>query len=373
MNVAFVQTYPVYHDLWSVQEWLALENRDRWMPALLAEMGHDVELWGGAHQSSTHRSRLDGLADYPIRLFETVQRDRRTKFHYSDALVAHARQANPDLFVLKGVDGGVGTRLIRKHLGAAGTPYVFVIGGKCYTRHVPRAEVVFYETEAQRRRLEHPGWRFWRAAVDAERLIRLPKSVDTDVFRPLPGVKKRWDLITVGRLVPRVKSYEALGALSEALRVAVVGGGPAEAELRRTYPQVEWIGAVANEAVPQYLNQARLFVHTSRREFFPRTLVEAAACGVPGVAFAEAIAPDVLPPDCGLRLEGDDVVGPIQRLLQDEARRQAMGRRSRERAVAHWGKRSSQAPLREMMRLVKKGLVKGKGRGAALANEAALQ
>ena len=63
MRVAFVQTYPVYHDLLTQERWLALENRDRWMPGVLAAMGHDVELWAGAHEAEETTSRLDGFGE----------------------------------------------------------------------------------------------------------------------------------------------------------------------------------------------------------------------------------------------------------------------------------------------------------------------
>ena len=78
-------------------------------------------------------------------------------------------------------------------------------------------------------------WRF-RRAVATESLIRLEKSIDTDVFRPLPDAENRWDVISVGRLISNYKNYQALGVLSDALRVAVIGGGPAEDELKKKYP-----------------------------------------------------------------------------------------------------------------------------------------
>lgn len=349
MRVAFVQTYPIYHDLLSTEAWLARINRDRWMPGVLAQMGPEVELWGADHAASRHRSVIDGVGDYDVRLFASVQRSRHTKKHYSDDLVAYARRYDADVHVLKGVDGGVGERLIRKYLRPAGKPFVFVIGGKYYTRHVPQAALVMYETRAQREALRRPGWRLWRTPVPPERLVRLPKSIDTETFRPMPEVETRYDVVSVGRLIGRYKSYDALGALAEVCSVAVVGGGPAEADLRARYPKIHWLGQVPNREVPRYLNQGRLFMHAGLNDYYPRVLAEAMACGRPCLAFAEAIAPDVIPPGCGLRLDRDAFVAPVRALLDDPARCRAMSRQARVHAEAHLGLYSTRPALRVLL------------------------
>ncbi|MGK7369813.1 MAG: hypothetical protein ACNS64_06330, partial [Candidatus Halalkalibacterium sp. M3_1C_030] len=82
MRTVFIQTYPIYHDLLSTRQWLNRINRDRWMPGILADMGVEVELWGGDYESSTHKSDLDGFGTYTIRLFETLTDKSQTKYHY---------------------------------------------------------------------------------------------------------------------------------------------------------------------------------------------------------------------------------------------------------------------------------------------------
>lgn len=349
MRVAFTQTYPIYHDLLSTEAWLARRNRDLWMPGLLADMGAEVELWGANHRSSTHRLSLEGCGPYTVRLFESVSWSRKTKTHYSNALVRHAHRFDADLHILKGTDGGVGTHLIRQYLQPAHKPFVFVIGGKYYTRHVPEAAFVFYETEEQRRHLRRPGWRFWRRAVPDEKLLRLPKSVDVTVFRPMPEVDKQWDIISVGRVINRYKSYAPLGTLSDAFDVAVVGGGPALGTMKRKYPRIDWLGPVPNREIPMLLNKARTFMHAGTNDYFPRVIAEAAACGLPCLAFARAIAPDVIPPGCGLRLPNTKYVTPIRALLDDTQRLHRMGRNARRYAARHLHKYSARRPLKTML------------------------
>ena len=349
MRIAFVQTYPVYHDASSTDTWLKLENRDRWMPGILAQTEHEVELWAGSFKTDSYVTHMDGFGDYTIRLFKTNNRRRKSKKHYSETLIAYARQFDPDLVILKGVDGRIGERLIQDFLRPAGKPYVFVIGGEWYSRYVPGASVVFYETFEQRDRLLGLKKRFFRRRLHPDQLIRLPKSIDTDLFCPNPDIKKKWDIISVGRLIPHYKNYEALAALSKSLRVAVVGGGKAEDRLRQAYPDVTWLGRVGNDRLPDLLNQARMFMHTSLRDYYPRVIAEAAACGLPCLAFNEAIKEDVIPDLCGLRVRRSDFVEPILRLSRNEADISAMGVCAREHARRNLGKYSSRLPMETMM------------------------
>ena len=352
MRIAFVRTYPIYHDLEDTDTWLQRETHVRRIPGILSEMGHTVEFWAAARSQRVHQSQIDGLGDYPIRFFDAVEASRKTKKHYSDSLVEYARRFDADLHLLKGTDGGVGTHLIQSFLEPQDRPFVFIIGGEYYTRHVPRAELVFYETEEQRRMLRDPGWYVWRTPVPDERLLRMPKLVDTERFRPMPDVEPEWDIVSVGRLIPRYKNYDALGQLSGPFDVAVVGGGPAREKLERSYPEIDWVGPVSHPEVATMMNRGRLFMHPSHRDYAPRVIAEAAACGTPILAFAHAIAPDVLPPGCGLRLDRTYYEEEIGMLLDDEDLIDAMGTRARSYAVEHLGKESAREALERMIRRV---------------------
>jgi len=350
MRIAFVQTYPIYHDHVDTETWLQRRNRVRWIPGILSQMGHDVELWAADRSSSVHRSTIEDLGNYPIRFFESVKASRKTKKHYSDTLVEHARKFDADIHVLKGTDGGIGKRLLQEFVIPEDRTFVFIIAGEYYTGHVPKADLVFYETEEQRKMLRDPGWYFWRTPVPEDQLLHMPKSVDTDQFRPMPEVNEKWDIVSVGRLIPRYKNHDALGQLSEKFDVAVVGGGPAKKDLESSHPEIDWVGPVPHPRVPEMMNRGRAFVHTSHRDYSPRVITEAAACGTPILAFAHAIAPDVLPPGCGLRLDQQYYVTEIEMLLDDDSLVEEMGIRAREYAVECLGKRSTQEPLEQMIR-----------------------
>ncbi|GMQ81656.1 MAG: hypothetical protein BMS9Abin05_1090 [Rhodothermia bacterium] len=346
MRIACVQTYPIYHDFLSTEKWLSLDNRDKWIPRVLADMGHDVELWAVDRSASVHYS--DG---YVIRLFKSSCSSSKTKFHFSETVIDHAKTFDPTLCVLKGVDGGVGIHLIKRYLKSRSVPYALIIGGKFYTKHLPDAAAVLYESDFQRRRLIRPLYP-WRRSVNPDRLIQLPKTIDTGRFRPMPEITKSWDILTVGRLIPKFKSYKALGMFPREVSIAVAGGGPQLSTLKKRYPWITWLGQVEHDDIPIYMNRARLFLFSSFREYFPRVIAEASACGIPSVAFRNAIGSDVLPRTRGLRVNHRDMVRKVQALLGNPSQMAQLSKNNRAYAESVLCQSALTEPVRTMLRTV---------------------
>jgi glycosyltransferase involved in cell wall biosynthesis len=345
LRVAVVLTYPLYHasPVMTVKKWLEQPDRERMAAALIAQMGHQVELWAVGEIADEINEK-----DYKIRIFKPNKKRKKSKYHFSEALVAHARQLAADLHILKGVDGGVGTFLLKNYLEPYKRWFGFIIGGEYHSTYVPRAEIVFYETQKQKQILQSPGWRRWRKKIPRENLVRMPKFIDTRVFCPMDQKPKKWDILVVGRLIPGYKNYDVLGLLSGQFRVAMAGDGPKAAQLRALYPKVDWLGYIPNLQLPQYYNRSHLFMHTGFRDFYPRVIAEAMACGLPCIAFDRTIAREVLPSGCGLLVPHRIFIPPILELLKDKKRLQKMGQQARLHALKHMGKDACQKALEEM-------------------------
>ena len=350
-RIVFVLTYPAYHSVVDPAEWLRWDNRDRRMPALLAAMGVDVELWGVGTDAAEHVSAATFGAPYRIRLFARSGGGAASRDHYSDAMVAAARADPADLFVLIGTNGGAGYRLFDRALKPDRRRFALIIGGDWWSRLVPHAALLFTECALQEQALAAGGW--WRRAIPRDRMERLPKTIDTDLFRPLEA-ERRWDVLSVSR-VTRWKSFAEVGALSRRHRVAVAGGGPQAARMARRYPAIAWLGHMPHARIPELLAQAGLYFHAGRRDYFPRAIPEAMACGRPVVGFADRLGDDVIPPDCGLRVGERDFVPLVAALLRDPARMAQMGAAARAHVVATHGLRSSAAACRTLLRAAEAG------------------
>lgn len=350
MRFAFVQTYPIYHDGVPVDEWISINGREMAMAAHLAGVGHDVEFWAVGERGETLAMGGPGSPSFPLRIFPPRRLGGRTGGHVSPGLVGRAREFQADLHLLKGTNGGAGLFLLGDFLVPSRREFAFILGGGHYSRAVPMARFVFYQSLVQRVRLEDPGSRFWRKAVPSDRLIYLPKAVDCGLFSPEPETVKEWDILVACRLVDRIKNLGVLGRLGRHFRVAVAGSGPDEARLRKRFPGIAWLGRVPHAGLPAVMRAARIFMHTGLREDAPRVVSEALSCGVPVVAFAGRIAPEAVPPGCGLLVPERDPIPTLAALLADEPSRQTMGRAARAHAVAHTGPASFVGPTEDMLR-----------------------
>lgn len=124
--------------------------------------------------------------------------------------------------------------------------------------------------------------KFVRGGLPAERIAVKPNFVDV----PPPGDAPRRGALFVGRLSEEKGTGVLVGALERAPHVEldVVGSGPAEAALA-ALPRARMHGWLPQGAVLEQMQAAACLVLPSVWfECFPRTLVEAYACGLPVVA-----------------------------------------------------------------------------------------
>jgi phosphatidyl-myo-inositol dimannoside synthase len=199
----------------------------------------------------------------------------------------------------------------------------------------------------------------------------VPPGVDTSRFVPLDvegraKARALFDLpadgrlvVSLSRLVPRkgmdvlVEAAALLAPERPDLTVAIGGSGRDRARLERlvgrTGAPVRLLGRVPDADVPALYGCADVYAMVCRnrwagleQEGFGIVFVEAAAAGVPQVAGASGGAAEaVADGETGVvvRTPGDPaaVAGALAGLLDDPARRAALGAAARRRAVAEFG------------------------------------
>jgi glycosyltransferase involved in cell wall biosynthesis len=124
--------------------------------------------------------------------------------------------------------------------------------------------------------------KFVQAGLPADRLVVKPNFVESVV----PGRMQRERFLFVGRL----STEKGIATLPEAMqqipsaKLRVAGDGP-EAALLEGVEGVSRLGSLAGDAVREEMTRAMaLVVPSIWYENFPRTIVEAFACGLPVIA-----------------------------------------------------------------------------------------
>jgi glycosyltransferase involved in cell wall biosynthesis len=136
--------------------------------------------------------------------------------------------------------------------------------------------------ELSERGFGHLG--MWTRGVDID-LFRPDRAIDLGLPRPI--------FMSVGRIAVE-KNLEAFLSLDLPGTKVVVGTGPAEARLKREFPEVKFLGPLENGTLAAHLAGADVFVFPSRTDTFGIVQLEALASGVPVAAFPVTGPKDVV-------------------------------------------------------------------------------
>lgn len=113
------------------------------------------------------------------------------------------------------------------------------------------------------------------------------RGVDLDIFHPMESKvlnSARPIFLYVGRVAIE-KNVEAFLALDLPGSKWVAGEGPALAELKSRYPEVNYLGVLSQAELAKVYAAADVFVFPSRTDTFGLVLLEALACGTPAAAY----------------------------------------------------------------------------------------
>lgn len=144
-----------------------------------------------------------------------------------------------------------------------------------------------------------------KAQCAPRRLVRLPLGVDTAFFSPAPpgghSSHAKRIVLNVGSLYPVKGQATLVRAMAQVpgAELQIIGEGPLEPELwalanELGLPErVKLLGAVEHSSLPALYRAACVFVQASRHEAQGMALLEAAACGVPGIGTAVGVLPEI--------------------------------------------------------------------------------
>ena len=195
------------------------------------------------------------------------------------------------------------------------------------------ADRIFCVSEADRRGIA--------PFVTADRLVDLPPFLDTEPFsalaRPAAAAGNPIRLVTIAMMREGVKldSYRHLAAALDRLSgyrwtLTIVGDGPARAEVEPAFAtlpagRVTWHGLTDATGVRSVLANSDLMVWPGIGEAFGMVYLEAAAAGVPSIAYANGgIASVIRDGETGLLVAPGDVAAyaeAIASLIESPVRR----------------------------------------------------
>ncbi|MEK6927921.1 MAG: glycosyltransferase family 4 protein [Nanoarchaeota archaeon] len=207
--------------------------------------------------------------------------------------------------------------------------------------------------------------RFIDIGINEDKMIVLTGGVDCNSYNP--SIRNITDnninILHVSRFV-RCKGIEnTIKAFVQATKkttiqskLFMVGGGPEEKNLKRLVEDlhanniIEFTGLKRIEEVPDYFNISDIFLHlpiTLKRkerggefnhvESMGRVFCEAAAAGIPAIAFAVGGVPEVIDNNkTGFLLKEGDIKGASEKiinLIENNKLRKQMGKLAREKAL----------------------------------------
>jgi len=174
----------------------------------------------------------------------------------------------------------------------------------------------------------------WERGVDPH---HFSPALRSEALRERAGAESRPLLLYVGRLARQKNLWDLADAVAllrqrlgpDAFRVAVVGAGPEERELRARMPHAHFAGFQQNGALARWYASADLFVFPSTTETFGNVVLEAFASGVPAIGANACGTRDLVEHGVNGLLaqpnDPSDLARQIQSLLEDPTRLSRMG------------------------------------------------
>jgi len=192
-------------------------------------------------------------------------------------------------------------------------------------------------------------WVIEKHKITPDKIRVIPNYVNTDIFQPMNGMHKRFDLVCVAKAHPQKNLGSLLDALSRLkqdkrmVRLLLIGGCSEDESLRKKAQEhrldVTFKGNVTNYELPRYMSQAKVFVIPSYFEGHPKTLLEAMSCGMPCIGSnVEGIRENIKHRETGYlcKCDPEGIANAIKVVMDDEACQHSIGKKARQYIVENY-------------------------------------
>jgi len=179
--------------------------------------------------------------------------------------------------------------------------------------------------------------------LNSEKIKVVPNYVITDLFKPIPQIEKKFDLIFIGRGDEQKNVMNLLKAIhylksefGKEITGIFVGSCCYEKKVRdfinNRILNIDLKGNVGNSELPEILNQSRVFIIPSYYEGHPKTLLEAMSCELPCIGTnVIGIKQDIKHLETGYLCETDykSIAEAIKIVLSNQILRRKLGESAR--------------------------------------------
>ena len=189
---------------------------------------------------------------------------------------------------------------------------------------------------------------YWRMPV--EKVIYIPNSVDTNLFKPLTNIEKDDNTILfVGNLVSGkgiellISSFIKCKKIIKNLQLLIVGTGYMQNELINKVTilglskDIKFLGRLNHELLSIIYNKATVTILPSEKEAFGLVITESMACGTPVIATVNDGSRDQITSGVeGLLVpQGDEIAlsNAICTLISDKITRKKMSLNARKKSI----------------------------------------
>jgi glycosyltransferase involved in cell wall biosynthesis len=174
--------------------------------------------------------------------------------------------------------------------------------------------------------------------IDPSKINVIPNYVDTELFKPSGKAEKDFDILCVGRLVPKKRHRLLLESLRGSnLKIHFVGGGKLADEFNniaaKSSIELKITQRVEHNQLPAFFNNAKMYVNLAKWEGHPKAMIEAMACGCTCIgARSPGIENLIIDGKTGILIEPEPekVCETINKLLADSKLRAKLGNNARD-------------------------------------------